>query len=353
MLAQLLCTAAAVILFSACGKTFNTDDLGTTGPSETIGDTTYVLQSPIWEGFLHPTDVHVGFEPFIYVAEFDADRVTMLDLAGTIVGHSSPIRHPVAIGQDFRLNLLVCGEFDTTIDGRSVTFGAIYKIDLYASRHDISTAPIYRVFYDSLRTERRYTGIAVLPGNGFYVARTGPNNSSPVDPDDGIMLFDASDNLRPRVEWPGLSVEGTGLTAITQPTGITTFPRPVTDFVFTQKGQKSLFRTQWITQRTVGDVSLWMSYFTPELDGELDFLRIGLFDQPEDVQVDQAGNIYVVDAGLDSLFRFNSSGFITQAFGGPGVFSSPQGVAYFDRTLYVADTGNNRILRFILSTDLR
>jgi hypothetical protein len=62
--------------------------------------------------------------------------------------------------------------------------------------------------------------------------------------------------------------------------------------------------------------------------------------------------MYVIDAGLDSLFRFNNSGFITQAFGGPTEFSRPEGVAFFDRTLYIADTGNDRILRYVLSTDL-
>ncbi|MDZ7623899.1 MAG: hypothetical protein U5J96_05550 [Ignavibacteriaceae bacterium] len=31
-------------------------------------------------------------------------------------------------------------------------------------------------------------------------------------------------------------------------------------------------------------------------------------------------------------------------------FNEPHGVAFFDKTLYVADTGNNRIVRFILST---
>ena len=41
-----------------------------------------------------------------------------------------------------------------------------------------------------------------------------------------------------------------------------------------------------------------------------------------------------------------------ESFGGPEIFSSPHAVAYFDKTIYVADTDNNRILRFILSTDI-
>ncbi len=345
--------ALSLLLAAACGDTFDTSDLGTTPPPDNYGDTSYVLKQPIWQGFNDPADVHVGFEPFIYVSERGADRVTMLDLSGSVIGSSASIRRPDAIAQDYRLDLLVCGEFDTTIDGRTVTFGAIYRIDMVHARHSIAGAAVRRVYFDPLNPDRRYTGIAVLSDNSYYVTRTGPDNVSPIDPDDGVLLFDANDGLRPRVEWPGLSVDGTGLATITHPTGIATFPKPTNDFVFTQSGPKSLFRAQWITQRTTGDVTQWESYYTPARDGDLDFLRVSLFGRPEDVTIDGSGNIFVIDAERDSLFQFSASGLIVQAFGGPTQFSSPEGVAYFDRTLYVADTRNNRILRFVLSTDLQ
>ncbi|MCI0495260.1 6-bladed beta-propeller, partial [candidate division KSB1 bacterium] len=80
------------------------------------------------------------------------------------------------------------------------------------------------------------------------------------------------------------------------------------------------------------------------------------FSQPEDVTIDEQGNIFVVDAGLHQLFRFNSSGVEKYSFGsfgsGEKQFHRPMGVAYFDKTIFVADTGNNRILRFKLSTDI-
>jgi sugar lactone lactonase YvrE len=41
-----------------------------------------------------------------------------------------------------------------------------------------------------------------------------------------------------------------------------------------------------------------------------------------------------------------------ESFGGANVFKNPHSVAYYNKTVYVADTGNNRILRFILSTDI-
>jgi len=64
-----------------------------------------------------------------------------------------------------------------------------------------------------------------------------------------------------------------------------------------------------------------------------------------------------VDAGRHHLLKFNSSGMEMHSFGelgsGEKQFNRSMGVAYFDKTVYVADTGNNRILRFKLSTDIQ
>jgi sugar lactone lactonase YvrE len=273
--------------------------------------------------------------------------------AGAVVGVSHYVKNPVAVTQDHRLRLIVCAEVDTVVGGQAATFGALYRLDLPAAGHDIARAVPRLVYVDLRNAQRRYTGAAVLADNSYYVTRSGPDNASIIDPDDAVMLFDAADAPQPRVSWPALAVDGSGLTAITRPTAVATFPRPGTDFVFTQQGAASLFRAQWITLRTTGDVAQWESYFTPARDGAVDFLRVGLFSAPEDVTVDASGNIFVVDAAKDSVFRFSPSGFITQAFGGASQFRAPRGVASFDKTLYVADTGNDRILRFILSTDMQ
>ena len=52
------------------------------------------------------------------------------------------------------------------------------------------------------------------------------------------------------------------------------------------------------------------------------------------------------------VYKFNFAGDLLQGFGGNEVFDSPHAVAYYDRTLYVVDTNNDRILRYILSTEL-
>ena len=95
------------------------------------------------------------------------------------------------------------------------------------------------------------------------------------------------------------------------------------------------------------------------------------FAQPSDLAyaADETNYTFVLDAGKDSLFVFTSRGIegvapppggtstlpVPVSFGGTGdgalQFRGPQGVAYFDRTVYVADTGNGRISRFRLNTD--
>jgi DNA-binding beta-propeller fold protein YncE len=83
-----------------------------------------------------------------------------------------------------------------------------------------------------------------------------------------------------------------------------------------------------------------------------DLMVVDKFGKPEGVTLDNANNIYVADAEKDSVFKFNSFGDELESFGGTEVMSSPYAVAYHDRTLYVLDTGNNRIIRFILSTEI-
>ena len=95
------------------------------------------------------------------------------------------------------------------------------------------------------------------------------------------------------------------------------------------------------------------------------------FVNPTDLAVaaDGSNYLFVLDGGSDSLFVFTGQGIegvtpppgstspkpVIVSFGGSGdgakQFDRPQGVAYFRKIVYVADTGNNRISRFRLNTD--
>lgn len=344
--------ALLIILFSAfaCNEKFDINQFNTDDDGNISGDTIFVKLNPEWNGFNHPEDVLVGREPLIYVADTDGDRIVMMNLDGQILG-TRTIKHPVAIAQDYRLNLLVCGEVEIS----SQTFSAVFKIDLFSSNHNLESATIDTILprqVDLTRPDRKYTGVTVFYDNSYIVARTGPNNTNLIDPDNSLLKFvttnnGTKDSLIGRVAL--LEPTGTGILSVNNVSSIKSFNKRNYDLIVNLIGDNS-FKTQWLRYVSSQEFTGYQNNLNPN---ESDMMTPGYFTSPQGSELDASGNIYVAESSKDSVYKFNSLGDKLIGFGGPIVFDEPYAVAYFDKILYVADRGNNRILRFQLSTDIQ
>ncbi len=348
-----------ILILFGCTDKFDVSQLGaSSGKANIAGDTLYVQTGKAWTGFNNPQDIIIGREPFVYVADTYNDRIVMLNLNGDVQGIRE-IKKPVALAQDYKLNLIVCGEIDTVVNGQTQTFGAVYKLNMVAAEHQINNAPITKLLprtSDLKYPDRRYTAVTVFFNNMFYIARTGTANTSFVDPDNSILQFipkklyggGEGDTLIGRV--PNIDPLSSGLVSANGISSLTSFNRKNIDFIETLTGNNSL-KAQWLTYVVTPVSADYVARLTPSDGGA--FMTPNKFTQPEGSCIDDAGNIFIADAAKDSIYKFTPLGDELQSFGGPDVFNKPYSVAFFDNVLYVADSGNNRILRFKLSTDLR
>ncbi|MEK7728715.1 MAG: hypothetical protein AAB354_09900 [candidate division KSB1 bacterium] len=310
-----------------------------------VSDTTYLQLRPVWNAatgydLKAPHDILVGREPLIYLADTDNHRILMLDLAGNILGSSQRLEHPVALTQDSKLNLLVVTDSNK-----------IYRLNLVAAQHRIANAAVETVFHEIDNPDRSYTGIAAVLATVqneaaifYFVTATGNDKK-----DNQVLIFPENFNVR-IPDAVSLEPNGLGILSAATPSGVTALRDFSGDFIFCMTGDNS-FKVQWVTAGQFG--------FVPRLNpsqGNFDIFAQDKFAAPEDVAVDAEGNIFVVDAARHALFKFSAAGEEQQSFGSLGAgekqFNAPKGVAFFNRTLYVADTGNDRIVRFRLSTDV-
>jgi len=358
---SVLLLSSLAIFFSACADDENVklSDYPINIDPGTIGDTTYIPITPVITGFNEPVDIHFGYDQQLYVADKNNDRIVQLDLAGGIVSYSNFILRPKKITQDRNFDLLVIASVIDTIPPNLLdTVDVVYRFKLQPNGGTLNGVVPTIAFRSNQPTpipgdHGNFTGISTFQDNYYLVTRSGNNNSSPIDPDNAIFRIDRFDNTSPVPErLSGFEVEGQGLLSLQQISGITTFTYNNADLIYIQKSSNAAFKVQWCLYDDIEGI--YTAKFEPS--SGVDLLRNGLLTEPADITLDQFNNIFIVDSYKDSLYKFNSLGKLkSESFGGEGIsptqFSNPLGVAFFNRTLYICDTGNNRILRFILSTD--
>jgi hypothetical protein len=215
------------------------------------------------------------------------------------------------------------------------------------------------------RPNRRFPGIAVFDDNTFLVVRNAtpfPVNTSLIDPDARVLLFNSSNAfVTPLPAFT--SGSGGGIATINMPTGIAPLPRS-RDFILIQAAADTLpvglqYGALWMRYERTSDFEGWLPRYDPAnlIDRSVDFIRSYRYLVPSAVAVDAARqDVFVADAALDSVFKFNSRGRLrTESFGRAktgGAMTRPTGLAFFERVLYVLDANSGLILRYRLTTDI-
>ncbi len=356
-ISRVACVALAgvALAFIGCDKPMDLATLPQQPAS--LLDTAYVAIMPPFGGFTGPEGMVIGKDQLLYVADTRANRLVMLNRAGGMLSERSMV-HPVAVSQDSRLDLLVCGEM---VAANGDTVGAIFRIHLVSasadSAHRLDRSRVDTVWRELAHPRRRFSGITVLADNSYLAARDGSDNSSLIDPDGRVLLFDKNDVfVTPLPAF--VTGSGTGIANINHPTSITAFPNSM-DFVLVQSSDGVAYGSLWMTYSSTSDFQGWLPRFDPARaeDRSVDFIKPARFARARAVAIDPSRrDVFIADIGADSIFKFNSRGVLRgESFGrvrSEGLMRRPSALAFFEKILYVLDQEQGIILRYRLSTDV-
>lgn len=341
------------VLFYSCGEKTDLSQFPLNGGSDpNVGEVTYVQQYPTWDQFNQPYDVYLGREPLVYVADTKNNRVVQLDLSGGEIGSKS-FNNPRKIAQDYNFNLMVLAD---SIVG-SDTISVIYKLNLVETGGFLASASLKRYMTSDYPTPltsrmRKFTGVSVYPNNSLIVTRTGPDNTNLIDQDNALLRVSGGDSASSVSVLSGFQTTGNGIYSIEKTSGVTTFPNNSTDFIIIRNTTDFGFKVEWFQYDDLKGT--YDPKFLPGQDVDIITVQLGT---PQGICLDPSTNIFVVDNTRDSLYKFTANGELRgESFGGNGSgenqLNGPRGVSFYNRVLYIADTGNNRVVRYKLSTDI-
>jgi hypothetical protein len=379
-ISRILSVTLALGLAFSCGEKI---DLPTESPpSGDLGDTLYLLLNPPWDEahgyeFSAPTCLYFGHDTYLYVADTENDRILQLDAAGSIQREIS-IFNPISVSQDELMRLLVVtGEkkvfkIDVGPGGDGLPYIA-FDYDAIPPGLPPSDSSEYRFKLNSMIGEGdRFRSISDLPFNdkSYFIAVS----SYEVNNGRIIWFWGATEKITAADsvfdgKYANAEADTFKNPVVATGNGITTTTFPNSIYAYASGSIMHLIICQDQGSFPVHDLKFerqvwnrhWVFNYT-HAPGQTDLLAPGMFDRPAGAVTDPQGNIYVVDSGPNSLCggaKFSRLGELLETLcdaDTAGLFHSPAGIAYdiygARRTLYVADTGANRILRFKLSTDL-
>lgn len=353
----------------------------------------YVPVQPALQNFVRPVDIIAGFDELIYVVDEATEEIISLDESGRELGRLG-LKGVKSVAQNRQLDLLAIGKVEVNRGGNLLEFTCIYRIDIhgsganfgiqYAEVTDTLIHPFYfKSTYSSSDVDVEFNKIAILQDNRFYVTRSGTDNNTQKfgGPDDAILLFDSDGTYltpvsvnTPNGLFRDYFKKPIGITSFVQPPQISAFGSD--HFIFTSVSENTSIKVQVIDyiETDFGanyEPRILFDRDTTVSDGNL--TTPDKFERPVSLLLTGDGTnfIFVVDQAKDSFYQFTVTGlegvkpppgaatskYQMASFGGSGEglsqFNQPSAVAYKNNIVWVCDTGNERILRFKLTTDFQ
>lgn len=340
---------------TGCGDELSLDEFPITNNGNiNISDTVYILQSPVWTGFNGPEDVHLGYEPMVYVADTRNNRIVQMDIAGGFIGQLE-IYRPRKISQDFNFDLLVIGD---SVLSTSDTISILYRINTVITGGNISNASKITLLKSTYPTpnssnQRKFTGVTTFMDNSYNIARTGPDDPFGIDPGNAILKVKGRNSVSSVTVLSGFQSSGNSFYSVEYISGITAVNNSSTDFIITRStpDTTTLNKVIWFMYNTINGT------YDPKYTSSSLGIVNTKFGEPSDVALDLNQNIIVIDSYRNYMYKFNNAGrLLPESFGNPegsfSVFNNPKGISYFNKIIYIADTDNNRVVRYKLSTEL-
>ena len=386
-----------IVLFSltACegffGKKTSTDFIEV--PEYSPKEVAYVPVQPALTDFVNPVDIIAGFDELMYVVDDATEEIISMDESGRILKRFK-LQGVKSIAQNRRLDLLAIGTIETKVAGQDFVVNCIYKVDMhgpganfgleYARVVDTIIHPFYfKTTFSSSDAQVSLNNIAVLEDNRFYVTRSGTDNNPQKfgGPDDAVLLFGSDGKYLTPVSVNTPS--GLFRNYFKEPVGISSFVQPPQisaggpdHFVFTSISENTSIKVQIIDYIETDFGANYEPRILFESDATVsdgNLTEPNKFSEPVSTLVTGDGTnfIFVVDRSKDSFYQFTVTGlegvkpptgaasvkYQLASFGGKGTglsqFNKPTAVAYKNRIVWICDAGNQRVLRFKLTTDFQ
>jgi hypothetical protein len=324
MIASVMIILALALLIYACSeKISQPTDLPRPGAFHP--DTSYIMISPAWteaDGipFSKPSDVIIGYDRYVYIADKGNDRVVKLTLAGDFIeSYGAP--HPTQITQDRALDLLAVNDSSVVLR-RSYREGGDFQVVYTAS--DVFLPPPN----DTILVPGILFGIAAspFPDKTYSLSNYFENTIYRFSPDDKYSAIQVP--------------PGVGLGAVSAPVAINSFDFNGRYLIGYTSG-RSNYAIQLIDASTRDPI-------IPYSDSADIYLFVS--GGYKDMTLDPLGNIFVSMATTSEVWKFDRNGVFVLKFGQDGEpdewLDNPRGIDAYQEYIYVADTDNDRVIRY-------